>query len=131
MSFGASPVHAREANKEVLCIARTISGEAKGESIQGQILVGLVIRARAHDTSNVWPSTFCGVVFQKNQFYGVATPYQTNPQIEKIAREIANGKHSFSDAKLPDCVRYFAKGNQSFMREVGRVGGHVFGCPDH
>jgi len=128
MSFAASPVHASEASstKQIQCIAHAIYGEARGESRQGQILVGLVIRARVTDSSGNWPDTYCGVVWQKNQFDGVHHPYHSDPRIEQIAREVAAGQHSFP--KGWHCVRYFATSNQSFMKEVGRVGGHVFGC---
>lgn len=132
MSIVTSPVHASEASstKQIQCIARAIYGEARGESTKGKILVGLVIRARAYDTSGAWPDTFCGVIWQPHQIDGAHQPYQSDPEIERIAFEIAQGQHSFGEVGLPSCVRYFATGNQSFMREVGRVGAHVFGCPN-
>ena len=127
-----SPVHASEVSstQQIQCIARAIYGEASTQSKKGKIAIGVVIRDRAEDPSGVWPATYCGVVYQRNQFYGAARAYAGNAEIYEIAREIASGEHSFKEIGLPSCVRYFATSRQSFMREVGSIGAHVFGCPN-
>lgn len=128
-----SSVHASEVNsQQTHCMARAIYGEAGNQSVAGKIMVGLVIRARAEE-GGVWPSSFCGVVGQKNQFYGARRPYISKPENEQLAREIASGEYSFysfEELGFPECVRFFATSNQSFMREVGWLGAHVFGCPN-
>ncbi len=48
------------------CLASAVYFEAKGESLAGQLAVARVILARAN--SGRFPSTLCGVIFQKGQF---------------------------------------------------------------
>ena len=53
-------------SKEERCLASAVYFEAKGESLAGQLAVARVVLARAN--SGRFPSTLCGVVFQKGQF---------------------------------------------------------------
>lgn len=58
------------------CLAGAIYFEAKSESLQGQLAVGHVIANRAD--SGRFPSTYCGVVYQRSQFSfvrGHSMPY--------------------------------------------------------
>ena len=58
-------VHDSLSNEE-RCLAGAVYFESKGESLTGQLAVARVILARAN--SGRFPSTLCGVVFQKSQF---------------------------------------------------------------
>lgn len=51
---------------ELMCLARNIYFEARGESEPGQFLVGFVTMNRVSDKR--FPNTICGVVNQPNQF---------------------------------------------------------------
>ena len=51
---------------EERCLAGAVYFESKGESLAGQLAVARVIMARAN--SGRFPTTLCGVVFQKSQF---------------------------------------------------------------
>jgi len=53
-------------SRELECLAGAIYFESKSESLQGQLAVGHVIANRAH--SGRFPSSYCGVVFQRSQF---------------------------------------------------------------
>lgn len=54
------------ADSEIKCLAKNIFHESRGESIKGQVAVALVTLNRTkHDS---YPSTVCGVVYQKGQF---------------------------------------------------------------
>lgn len=53
-------------SKEERCLAGAVYFESKGESLTGQLAVARVILARAN--SGRFPTTLCGVVFQKSQF---------------------------------------------------------------
>ena len=53
-------------SNEERCLASAVYFEAKGESLAGQLAVARVVLARAN--SGRFPSTLCGVVFQKGQF---------------------------------------------------------------
>ena len=54
------------ASHELECLAVGVYFEAKSESLQGQLAVGHVIANRA--TSGRFPSSYCGVIFQRSQF---------------------------------------------------------------
>lgn len=58
------------------CIAKNIYYEARGESIAGQISVGMVVLNRVNDAR--FPSTICGVVYQ-----GKSTEMNTPKQYRK------------------------------------------------
>ena len=51
---------------ETRCLAGAIYFESKGESLAGQLAVGRVVINRAE--SGRFPSTLCGVVYQRSQF---------------------------------------------------------------
>lgn len=53
-------------SRELNCLAGAIYFEAKSESLPGQLAVGRVIVARSK--SGRFPSSYCGVVFQRSQF---------------------------------------------------------------
>lgn len=52
--------------KQINCIATAVYFEARGSSPEGQAAVGQVIRNRVE--SEKFPTTYCGVVYQKGQF---------------------------------------------------------------
>ena len=54
-------------SREVECLATGIYFESKGEPLAGQLAVGQVIANRA-DSGGRFPSTYCGVLFQRGQF---------------------------------------------------------------
>ena len=51
---------------ELECLAGAIYFESKSESLKGQLAVGHVIANRA--ASGRFPSSYCGVVYQRSQF---------------------------------------------------------------
>jgi spore germination cell wall hydrolase CwlJ-like protein len=53
-------------NAEERCLAGAVYFESKGESLNGQLAVARVVMARAK--SGRFPTTLCGVVYQKSQF---------------------------------------------------------------
>ena len=79
-------------NSNVDLLARTISGEARGEPYEGQVAVGAVILNRV-DNPN-FPNTIAGVVYQKGAFDSVAdgqinmTP---TASARKAAQDALNG----------------------------------------
>lgn len=63
-------------SRELECLAGAIFFESKSESLQGQLAVGHVIANRA--SSGRFPSSYCGVVYQRSQFSfvrGGSMPY--------------------------------------------------------
>jgi Cell Wall Hydrolase len=53
-------------DSESHCLAGAVYFESKGETLPGQLAVARVVMARAK--SGRFPSSYCGVVFQKSQF---------------------------------------------------------------
>lgn len=82
-------------SRELECLAGAIYFESKSESLAGQLAVGHVIANRA--ASGRFPSSYCGVVFQRSQFsfvHGHSLPY--------IPRASQDWKDAVAIAKIVD-----------------------------
>ena len=82
-------------SRELECLAGAIYFESKSESLAGQLAVGHVIANRAQ--SGRFPSSYCGVVFQRSQFSfvrGRSLPY--------IPRASQDWKDAVAIAKIVD-----------------------------
>lgn len=118
-------------SRELECLATGIYFESKGEPLAGQLAVGKVIANRAD--SGRFPSTYCGVLFQRGQFsfiHGRALPkvshsnrhWQTAVAIAKIVdRDL---KDSPADNALFFHARYVSPGWHA--KRVASIGNHVF-----
>lgn len=58
-------------SNQVLCLASNIYHEARGESFRGKLAVAIVTINRTKTPG--YPSTICGVVYQKKQFSWTGT----------------------------------------------------------
>jgi spore germination cell wall hydrolase CwlJ-like protein len=123
---------AEAGSRELECLATGIYFEAKGEPLAGQLAVGQVIANRA-ESGGRFPSSYCGVLFQRGQFsfiHGRSLPkvshdnrhWQTAVAIAKIVdqdlKESAAGNALFFHA------RYVSPGWR--MKRVASIGNHVF-----
>lgn len=70
-------------SRELECLAGAIYFEAKSESLSGQLAVGHVIANRA--SSGRFPSSYCGVVYQRSQFSFVRG--RSMPHIPRASRD--------------------------------------------
>jgi len=120
-----------ELSRDMHCLAGAIYFEARGEPLLGQLAVGRVVIERA--SSDRFPSSYCGVVYQPSQFSFVrrgsmpaidtASPAWRNAQaIAKIAHEDlwespAKGALFFHATSVKPGWR---------LTRVGRVSSHVF-----
>lgn len=114
---------------DLYLLARLISGEARGESYQGQVAVGAVIMNRIN--SKDFPNTIAGNIFKKGEFESVS-----NGQIWGTVTESAlkAAKAAISGADPTGGALYFynpakvrSKTNWIWSRQVtGRIGSHVF-----
>lgn len=114
-------------DNEVNLLARAISGEARGESYEGQVAVGAVILNRVEHPS--FPDTIAGVIYQPGAFSvvddGQINDTPVNSAI-KAAKDALNGYDPVYGA-----IYYYnpRKTSNKFMhsRPVVRViGNHVF-----
>ena len=119
-------------SRELECLATGIYFEAKSEPLAGQLAVGKVIANRAASGGR-FPSTYCGVLFQRGQFsfvHGHSLPgvshsnsqWQTAVAIAKIVdqglQQSAVGNALFFHA------RYVSPGWH--LKRVAAIGNHIF-----
>ena len=83
------------ASRELECLAGAIYFESKSESLHGQLAVGHVIANRAN--SGRFPSSYCGVVFQRSQF-----SFVRGRSMPAIARGGLQWKNAVAIAKIVD-----------------------------
>ncbi len=119
-------------SQELDCLATGIYFESKSEPLAGQLAVGQVIANRAQSGGR-FPSTYCGVLFQRGQFsfvHGHSLPHvshdnrqwQTAVAIAKIVDE--GLKDSAVGNALFFHARYVSPGWR--LKRVASIGNHVF-----
>lgn len=117
---------------ELDCLATGVYFEAKSEPLAGQLAVAQVIANRAQSGGR-FPSTYCGVLFQRGQFsfiHGGSLPHvshdnrqwQTAVAIAKIVDE--GLKQSNVGDALFFHARYVSPGWH--LKRVASIGNHVF-----
>ena len=82
-------------SRELECLAGAIYFESKSEPLKGQLAVGHVIANRA--ASGRFPSTYCGVVYQRSQF-----SFVRGHSMPPIARSGMQWKNAVAIAKIVD-----------------------------
>ena len=118
-------------SRELECLAAGVYFESKSEPLSGQLAVGHVIANRAN--SGRFPSSYCGVLFQRGQFSFVrGRSYPSVPRASRqwhtavaIARIVDQELHQ---SAVPGALFFHAKRVQPRWRltRVGSVGNHVF-----
>lgn len=88
------PEGAKKVDKtEILCMAKNIYYEARGESLVGKLAVGHVVLNRLKKSN--WPTTICGVVYEKSHNASVCQfSWVCDPTIPKINTDSPAWKHS-------------------------------------
>lgn len=82
-------------SRELECLAGAIYFESKSESLKGQLAVGHVIANRA--SSGRFPSSYCGVVYQRSQF-----SFVRGGSMPRIARGGLQWKNAVAIARIVD-----------------------------
>jgi N-acetylmuramoyl-L-alanine amidase len=119
-------------SRELECLATGVYFEAKSEPLAGQLAVGQVIANRAQSGGR-FPSTYCGVLFQRGQFsfvHGRSLPHvshsnrqwQTAVAVAKIVDE--GLKNSVVGDALFFHARYVSPGWH--LKRVASIGNHIF-----
>jgi len=119
-------------SRELECLATGIYFEAKSEPLSGQLAVGHVIANRANSGGR-FPSSYCGVLFQRGQFSFVrgrslpsvprsSKQWQTAVAIAKIVDQ------DLKDSEVGNALffhaRYVSPGWR--LKRVASIGNHVF-----
>jgi spore germination cell wall hydrolase CwlJ-like protein len=119
-------------SRELECLATGIYFESKSEPLSGQLAVGQVIANRANSGKR-FPSSYCGVLFQRGQFsfvHGRNLPsvprssrqWQTAVAVAKIVDQ--NLHESSVGNALFFHARYVSPGWR--LKRVASIGNHVF-----
>lgn len=119
-------------NSELNCLATGIYFESKSEPLSGQLAVGHVIANRAKSGGR-FPSSYCGVLFQRGQFSFVhggrlpAVPHssrqwQTAVAVAKIVDQ------RLQSSPVANALFFHAKYVSPgwHMRRVAAIGNHIF-----
>jgi len=118
-------------SRELECLAAGIYFESKGEPLSGQLAVGEVIANRAD--SGRFPSTYCGVLFQRGQFSFVRRG--TWPHISRDSRSwetaVAIAKivdQDLKDSAAEGALYFHAKRVRPgwHRKRVASIGNHIF-----
>jgi spore germination cell wall hydrolase CwlJ-like protein len=119
-------------SRELDCLATGIYFESKSEPLAGQLAVGKVIANRTKSGGR-FPSSYCGVLFQRGQFsfvHGRSLPsvahgskqWQTAVAVAKIVdqnlKESAAGDALFFHAKYVNAAWH--------AKRVASIGNHIF-----
>ncbi|MEE9434881.1 MAG: cell wall hydrolase [Sphingorhabdus sp.] len=118
-------------DKQANCLAGAVYFESKGESLAGQLAVARVVMARAK--SSRFPSSICGVVFQRSQFSFVRGGRM--PRINKGGQHWRNAK-AIAQIALANAWKSKMEGALFFhakyvnpkwrLKRMGSVGLHIF-----
>ncbi|WP_230279557.1 cell wall hydrolase [Croceicoccus sp. Ery15] len=120
-------------DKQLNCLAGAIYHESKGEPLSGQLAVARVIVARAE--SPKFPSSYCGVVYQRHQFSfvrGKSMPainkssraWQRAKKLALIADE--NGWESEAEGALYFHANYVRPRWSRKMTRLAQIDNHIF-----
>nr|WP_137677047.1 cell wall hydrolase [Parerythrobacter lutipelagi] len=99
-------------SREMECLAGTVYFESRGEPLVGQLAVAQVVINRAE--SDVFPSSYCGVVYQRKQFSFVRGGRMPNirrgSQAWRNAKAVARIAHEgLWDSEAQDSLYFHAK----------------------
>jgi spore germination cell wall hydrolase CwlJ-like protein len=118
-------------SRELECLASAIYFESKSESLSGQLAVGHVIANRA--ASGRFPSSYCGVVYQRSQF-----SFVRGHSMPHIPRASQDWEDAVAIAKIVDQHLHASPMGKALyfharrvspgwrMARVGTLGNHVF-----
>jgi spore germination cell wall hydrolase CwlJ-like protein len=119
-------------SRELECLATGVYFESKSEPLKGQLAVGQVIANRA-SSGGRFPSTYCGVLFQRGQFsfvHGRKLPHVSHSSRQwqtavAIAKIVDQGlKDSVVGNALFFHARYVSPGWH--LKRVASIGNHIF-----
>jgi spore germination cell wall hydrolase CwlJ-like protein len=117
---------------ELECLATGIYFESKSEPLAGQLAVGKVIANRANSGGR-FPSSYCGVLFQRSQF-----SFVHGRSLPSVPRSSKQWQTAVAMAKIVDQgLKDSAVGNALFfharyvsprwhLKRVASIGNHIF-----
>jgi len=124
-------------DRQVICLAKNIWHESRGEPTYGQLAVGMVTLNRME--SQMWPKTVCEVVYEPGQFSWTMAPTLRNnkpsgeqwEQIVLLAATLMHRRDLFDD--ITHGATYFhanyVQPGWNRLERTARLGAHVFYRP--
>jgi spore germination cell wall hydrolase CwlJ-like protein len=118
--------------RELECLATGIYFESKSEPLAGQLAVGQVIANRANSGGR-FPSSYCGVLFQRSQF-----SFVRGHSLPSVPRASKQWQTAVAIAKIVDQgLKASSVGNAMFfharyvspgwhLKRVASIGNHIF-----
>lgn len=124
-----SPSLANSVNNEILCMAQTIYFEARGESLAGQLAVGLVTLNRVKDAR--FPKTVCEVVKQDCQYSWYCDGKTDKLPLNNSANIALILAKTLMTVPIPDFTNgalfFHSKAvNSKFTEKTIVIGNHIF-----
>ena len=117
---------------ELECLATGIYFESKGEPLAGQLAVGKVIANRANSGGR-FPSTYCGVLFQRGQFsfvHGHSLPRvpHANGQWQTAVAIAMIVDQDLKDSAVGNALFFHARyvAPSWHLKRVASIGNHIF-----
>ena len=113
------------------CLALVVYTEARGEPLDGQLLVAEVVINRVQ--SERYPDTVCAVAFEQHQFSGL----NTTPDLEEVfvdpawQTSVDIAVEALQDTSFGSGATHFHNTKKTpywarKMTLLGRYGGHIF-----
>ena len=119
-------------SRELECLAVGVYFEAKSEPLSGQLAVGQVIANRANSGGR-FPSSYCGVLFQRGQFSFVRG--RSWPAVARSSRQWQNAvaiakivDQDLKDSEVGNALFFHARyvSPRWRLKRVAAIGNHVF-----
>ena len=119
-------------SRELECLAVGVYFEAKSEPLAGQLAVGEVIANRANSGGR-FPSSYCGVLFQRGQFSFVRG--RSWPAVNRSGRQWQNAvaiarivDQDLKDSAADKALFFHAKrvSPKWRLKRVAAIGNHIF-----
>lgn len=119
-------------SRELECLAAGVYFEAKSEPLAGQLAVGEVIANRANSKGR-FPSSYCGVLFQRSQFSFIRRGAW--PSIPRASRQWQTAvaiamivDQELKDSGAPNALFFHARRVSPGwkLKRVASIGNHVF-----
>jgi len=119
-------------SRELECLAVGVYFESKSEPLAGQLAVGQVIANRANSGGR-FPSSYCGVLFQRGQFSFIRAGHW--PKVNRSGRQWENAvaiakivDQDLKDSAAENALFFHAKRVSPGWRlkRVASIGNHVF-----
>jgi len=119
-------------SRELECLAVGIYFESKSEPLAGQLAVGEVIANRANSNGR-FPSSYCGVLFQRSQFSFIRG--RALPSVPRSSRQwttaVAIAKivdQDLKDSAATNALFFHAKrvSPRWKLKRVASIGNHIF-----